>query len=69
MAVRKFIAEVDGKRRSVILDMPYGYADDVEEAEMIVMNDEALYLDFYRGATPPEFDMPLDNPRLRKVGR
>jgi hypothetical protein len=58
---------VNGKRRRVEVDMPRGYANDVEEAEMIVMNTEHLYRAFYKDATPADYDAPLENIKLIKL--
>jgi hypothetical protein len=66
MYPRRFCATVNGKRRRVDLDMPRGYANDVEEAELIVMNTEYLYRAFYRDATDADFDAPLENVKLVK---
>jgi hypothetical protein len=67
MYPRKFCATVNGKRRRVELDMPRGYANDVAEAEDMVMNTEYLYLAFYKDATPEDYDAPLENVKLVKL--
>lgn len=64
---RRFCATVNGKRRRVTLYMPHGYANDVEEAELMVMNDYALYQRFYAGATSADYDAPLENVKLVKL--
>ena len=64
---RKFCATVNGKRRSVILYMPRGYANDVEEAELMVMNDEPLYRAFYAGAVEADYNAELVNVKLIKL--
>lgn len=63
---RKFCATVNGKRRSVTLYMPRGYANDVEEAELMVMNEYGLYVEFYKDATDADYDAPLENVKLVK---
>lgn len=67
MYSRKFCATVNGKRRRVEVDMPRGYANDVEEAELMVMNTEYLYREFYRDATQADFDAPLENIKLVRL--
>ena len=64
---RRFSATVNGTRRHVTLYMPRGYANDIVEAELMVMNDEPTYRAFYRGAVEADFDADLINPKLSKV--
>ena len=64
---RRFSATVNGTRRHVTLFMPRGYANDIEEAEFMVMNDEPMYRAFYRGAVESDYDAELINPKLSKV--
>jgi len=63
---RRFCATVNGKRRSVTVFLPHGRANDAEYAEMIVMNDQPLYREFYAGAVYDDYDAPLVNMRLVK---
>lgn len=63
---RKFCATVNGKRRRVTVFMPRGYANDVEEAELMVMNIQSYYYEFYKDATDADYDAPLVNVKLVK---
>lgn len=63
---RRFCATVNGKRRRVTVFMPRGYANNAEEAELIVMNTEHLYREFYAGATEADYDAELVNVKLVK---
>lgn len=47
--------------------MERGYANDIEEAELMVMNTEYLYRSFYKGATDADYDAPLENVKLVKL--
>lgn len=67
MAERIFSATVNGKRRQVLIWMDPPYVGDVDEAESIVMNDEHYYNLFYQGATPADYNAPLENPKVSKV--
>ncbi len=63
----RFSATVNGKIRRATVRVEKSLADDVEEAELMVMNDQAAYNEFYRGVTDPaEYDADLVDPKVRR---
>jgi hypothetical protein len=75
--VREFSATVNGKRRSVLITMPPGKENDVEEAYLMMCEEETYWgifwgfdpieLDINPEATAEDFNSNLEDMKLRKV--
>jgi hypothetical protein len=65
----KFEAEVNGTRRWVefpmtmsVEEIAHRGMDGIEaEAELLIMNEQGLYNEFYEGAEPEDYDAELEN--------
>jgi hypothetical protein len=61
----RFSATVNGTKRRCTVRVEKSHANDVEEAELIMANDEPAYREFYRGASPADYEAPLVDPKVR----
>lgn len=61
----RFTAKCNGKKRGATVRIQRIYKDDVEEAQVLMENDETAYREFYRGATEEDFEATLTDQKVR----
>lgn len=58
--LHRYSATVNGERRSCVIAYPLDWGDlNEDEAELMMQNDQALYVEFY-GSNPSDDDLEAD---------